>query len=105
MKRLANKDDSDATNFDPNGKDMYGNTLTLWCERCDAFVNKHSKHCMACNRCTLIFDHHCKWLNNCIGRINYSQFFILIITFFISQVAFIAIPCCFTALGNWSFKY
>ena len=24
------------------------------------------------------FDHHCKWLNNCIGGQNYSQFVALI---------------------------
>lgn len=26
------------------------------------------------------FDHHCKWLNNCIGARNYLEFFSLIIT-------------------------
>jgi palmitoyltransferase ZDHHC1/11 len=34
---------------------------------------------MQCNRCTLGFDHHCKFLNNCIGKKNYSLFFILIV--------------------------
>jgi palmitoyltransferase len=30
-----------------------------------------SYHCMRCNRCTLNFDHHCKYLNNCVGSQNY----------------------------------
>ena len=30
-----------------------------------------SYHCKRCGRCTEDFDHHCKFLNNCIGRKNY----------------------------------
>ena len=33
--------------------------------------------CRQCNRCCEGFDHHCVWLNNCIGRSNYKSFFIL----------------------------
>ena len=35
---------------------------------------------MRCNRCTLEFDHHCKYLNNCIGKKNYKLFFRLILS-------------------------
>jgi palmitoyltransferase len=37
-----------------------------------------SKHCGECNRWVGGFDHHCKWLNNCVGGKNYRSFFILI---------------------------
>lgn len=38
-----------------------------------------AKHCGACNRCTNGFDHHCRWLNNCVGTANYKIFFYLIV--------------------------
>jgi palmitoyltransferase len=53
----------------------------FFCDRCDTHVSDQSKHCRRCNRCTLRFDHHCIWLNNCIGSSNYSVFLALIISF------------------------
>lgn len=50
-----------------------------YCNFCKSPVNATSKHCIRCNRCTLNFDHHCKWVNNCIGDINYKTFVALIV--------------------------
>lgn len=31
-----------------------------------------SRHCRFCDKCVLCFDHHCNWLNTCIGEKNYK---------------------------------
>ena len=43
-------------------------------------LRRYTKHCRACDKCVLHFDHHCKWLNNCVGSKNYHSFFILVST-------------------------
>lgn len=42
------------------------------------YVQSSSKHCRYCNKCCEEFDHHCPWLNNCIGHRNYGYFFALL---------------------------
>ncbi|XP_060520953.1 palmitoyltransferase ZDHHC11 [Cylas formicarius] len=44
------------------------------CHLCHIQVTARTKHCSACNKCVANFDHHCKWLNHCIGGRNYSVF-------------------------------
>ncbi|KAK6638406.1 hypothetical protein RUM44_008835 [Polyplax serrata] len=39
-----------------------------------------TKHCSVCNKCIDHFDHHCKWLNHCIGGRNYVPFLICVIS-------------------------
>lgn len=50
----------------------------LYCDLCGP-VNEGSKHCRACNKCVLRFDHHCQWVNNCIGQLNYWSFIKLLL--------------------------
>ena len=49
-----------------------------YCTLCTSIKSMFSKHCVRCDRCTLKFDHHCKWVNNCIGIKNYKFFIALI---------------------------
>ena len=64
--------------FDPKGAGKEGQDLHLYCTVCDGYVNEDAKHCGTCNRCCGGFDHHCNWLNNCIGEDNYWDFYYLI---------------------------
>lgn len=46
----------------------------FYCALCQLHVGRTSKHCRECDRCVHGFDHHCKWLNNCVGAANYAEF-------------------------------
>ena len=37
-----------------------------------------SFHCKICNRCVEMFDHHCPFINNCLGSRNHKYFLIFV---------------------------
>lgn len=47
----------------------------LYCSTCRSHVDEDSKHCWDCDKCVTNFDHHCPWLNTCVGERNYYSFF------------------------------
>ena len=59
--------------------DFNQNDFEFFCDLCQAYVKKSTKHCKRCNRCVNDFDHHCKWVNNCIGKQNYGIFISMLV--------------------------
>eukprot|EP00298_Acanthocystis_sp_HF-20_P000595 c10823_g1_i1.p1 GENE.c10823_g1_i1~~c10823_g1_i1.p1 ORF type:complete len:288 (+),score=76.15 c10823_g1_i1:47-910(+) len=49
-----------------------------FCTKCKFLKPDRTHHCRICGRCVLKMDHHCPWVNNCIGYFNYKYFFLLI---------------------------
>ncbi len=50
------------------------------CRTCRFLKPARSKHCSICKACISKHDHHCIWVNNCIGRGNYGHFIALLST-------------------------
>jgi palmitoyltransferase ZDHHC4 len=48
------------------------------CRTCDRPKPARSKHCSLCGACIAKADHHCIWLNACVGRNNYALFLLLL---------------------------
>ncbi|NXJ84229.1 ZDHC7 Palmitoyltransferase, partial [Trogon melanurus] len=44
------------------------------CDRCEAFRPPRAHHCRICHRCVRRMDHHCPWINNCVGELNQKYF-------------------------------
>jgi DHHC palmitoyltransferase len=56
-----------------------------YCQICCIWRPPRCHHCSKCKRCILQMDHHCPWVNNCIGYNN--------IRYFLRSLTFLVIGC------------
>ena len=56
-----------------------GEEVENFCPYCLVKNKFSSMHCLICQKCIDEFDHHCFWVGNCVGKNNYTLFFIFLI--------------------------
>lgn len=52
------------------------------CKICKDIKPPRAHHCSICNLCVLKMDHHCPWIDNCVGFHNHRYFLSLILYLF-----------------------
>lgn len=77
------------------------------CLKCDCVKPPRSHHCSVCGRCVMLMDHHCPWMNNCIGARNMKAFILfnmytVLAAAYASTRAIIELANCFNTNSNSS---
>lgn len=62
---------------------------TRICEICKTYKPPRCHHCSRCNRCCLKFDHHCTFVDVCIGFHNYKYYVQFCVTNFIMLIYYL----------------
>jgi hypothetical protein len=77
-------------NIDSDEYESHKDDLTRICFTCwdNKPITKRVKHCSVCDKCVENMDHHCGWVNNCVGEKNHRRFIALVASVFFGMVDF-----------------
>ena len=95
--RMENKQYKDILELVESGQEAED-----FCPLCLVKNKYRSKHCLICQICVDEFAHHCFWVGNCVGKNNYTLFFIFLIYILINTLFNLGTNICYliTEMGN-----
>ena len=72
-----------------------GEEVENFCPFCLVKNKYKSNHCLICEKCFEEFDHHFFWVGNCIGKKNYTLFFIFLVYTILNIIFNFCVTCFF----------
>lgn len=57
-----------------------------WCTKCQLVRPARAWHCRICGICVRRMDHHCVWINSCVGESNHQAFILALLVFLLTSV-------------------
>ncbi|CAG00563.1 unnamed protein product, partial [Tetraodon nigroviridis] len=61
-------------------------SLSTKCPLCKIMRPPRAGHCRTCGRCVYRLDHHCIWINSCVGQANHRSFLVTLAVFGLTSV-------------------
>ncbi|XP_054829519.1 palmitoyltransferase ZDHHC23 isoform X2 [Eublepharis macularius] len=63
-----------------------GGGMEDWCPKCRLVRPARAGHCRICGRCVKRLDHHCVWINSCVGEHNHQAFILALSLFLLTSL-------------------
>uniref|UniRef100_A0A8C9Z5I3 Palmitoyltransferase n=4 Tax=Sander lucioperca TaxID=283035 RepID=A0A8C9Z5I3_SANLU len=68
------------------GVELKESSQRNWCPACRVVRPPRAGHCRICGVCVLRLDHHCVWLNSCVGQLNHRSFLLTLVLFLLTSL-------------------
>jgi palmitoyltransferase len=89
----GNRMNSDVDDDDNDASQLLPSVTHHHCGFCDIDQPLRARHCEDCGRCVRRYDHHCPWLDTCVGENNHRFFLVFIVCVSCASVWSTVIAC------------